>query len=213
MPGGLRQVLIHSEISFLRISVGCEANHFSASLAVATSCRAASMAALASLEGNARCVLRLYRDGTLSLYAALETRSGEILGKTAPRHTSAEFVDFWPKSCLRSLPDARSTSSPTISRLTKREARRRVPGALSPGPHSLYPHLFFVAEPSRDLVRQDPKAGHCPGYFFLRGRSPQKDPSLHSALQQNGHPIRWTYRQPNQTVARSSVTMYQSLHT
>ena len=52
-----------------------------------------------------------------------------------------------------------------------------------------------------------------PGYFFLRGRSPQKDPSLHSALQQNGHPIRWTYRQPNQTVARSSVTMYQSLHT
>ena len=94
MPGGLRQALIHSGISFLRISVGCEANHFSASLAVATSCRAASMAASASLEGNAGCVLRLYRHGTLSLYAALETRSGEILGKTTPRHTSAEFVDF-----------------------------------------------------------------------------------------------------------------------
>jgi len=53
MPGGLRQVLIHSEISFLRLSVGCEANHFSASLGVATSCRAASMGASASLEGNA----------------------------------------------------------------------------------------------------------------------------------------------------------------
>jgi len=35
-----------------------------------------------------------YRHGTLSLYAALETRSGEILGKTAQRHTSAEFVAF-----------------------------------------------------------------------------------------------------------------------
>jgi hypothetical protein len=35
-----------------------------------------------------------YRHGTLSLYAALDTRSGEILGKTAPHHTSAEFVDF-----------------------------------------------------------------------------------------------------------------------
>jgi transposase len=35
-----------------------------------------------------------YRHGTLSLYAALETQSGEVLGKTAPRHTSAEFVDF-----------------------------------------------------------------------------------------------------------------------
>jgi transposase len=35
-----------------------------------------------------------FRHGTLSLYAALETHSGEILGKTAPRHTSSEFVSF-----------------------------------------------------------------------------------------------------------------------
>jgi transposase len=35
-----------------------------------------------------------YRHGTLSLYAALDTRSGEIIGKTAQRHTSTEFVDF-----------------------------------------------------------------------------------------------------------------------
>lgn len=35
-----------------------------------------------------------YRHGTLSLYAALETKSGEVLGKTADRHTSTEFVDF-----------------------------------------------------------------------------------------------------------------------
>src|SRR5215475_7081640 len=35
-----------------------------------------------------------YRHGTLSLYAALDIRSGEILGKTAQRHTSTEFVDF-----------------------------------------------------------------------------------------------------------------------
>jgi transposase len=35
-----------------------------------------------------------FRHGTLSLYAALETQSGQILGKTASRHTSAEFVGF-----------------------------------------------------------------------------------------------------------------------
>ncbi len=35
-----------------------------------------------------------YRHGTLSLYAALETASGEVLGKTANHHTSAEFVAF-----------------------------------------------------------------------------------------------------------------------
>jgi transposase len=35
-----------------------------------------------------------FRHGTLSLYAALNTTSGEVLGKTASRHTSAEFVSF-----------------------------------------------------------------------------------------------------------------------
>jgi len=35
-----------------------------------------------------------FRHGTLSLYAALNTHTGQVLGKTAARHTSAEFVDF-----------------------------------------------------------------------------------------------------------------------
>lgn len=35
-----------------------------------------------------------FRHGTLSLYAALEVASGQVLGKTAARHTSAEFVAF-----------------------------------------------------------------------------------------------------------------------
>ena len=34
------------------------------------------------------------RHGTLSLYAAFNTKTGEVLGRTAPRHTSAEFVAF-----------------------------------------------------------------------------------------------------------------------
>lgn len=35
-----------------------------------------------------------FRHGTLSLYAAFNTKTGEVLGKTAARHTSAEFVSF-----------------------------------------------------------------------------------------------------------------------
>jgi len=34
------------------------------------------------------------RNGTLSLYAALETRTGAVIGKTASKHTSDEFVAF-----------------------------------------------------------------------------------------------------------------------
>lgn len=35
-----------------------------------------------------------YRHGTLSLYAALNTKTGDVLAKTAVRHTSEEFVAF-----------------------------------------------------------------------------------------------------------------------
>ena len=34
------------------------------------------------------------RNGTLSLFAALNTATGEVLGKTASRHTSEQFVGF-----------------------------------------------------------------------------------------------------------------------
>lgn len=35
-----------------------------------------------------------YRHGTLSLYAALDVKTGRVQGKTARRHTSADFVQF-----------------------------------------------------------------------------------------------------------------------
>ena len=38
-----------------------------------------------------------YRHGTLSLYGALNTQTGEVLAKASARHTSAEFVDFLAK--------------------------------------------------------------------------------------------------------------------
>lgn len=44
------------------------------------------------------------RKGTLSLYAAFNTRSGEVLGKTADRHTSQEFVAFLEDLVARQPP-------------------------------------------------------------------------------------------------------------
>lgn len=48
------------------------------------------------------------RNGTLSLYAALNTQTGKVQGKTAARHTSQEFVAF-----LQDLVE-RCTSDPEI---------------------------------------------------------------------------------------------------
>jgi hypothetical protein len=36
------------------------------------------------------------RNGTLSLFAALNTATGEVMGKTAARHTSGQFVGSQP---------------------------------------------------------------------------------------------------------------------
>src|SRR6202051_917119 len=38
--------------------------------------------------------LEYYRHGTLSFYAALDLKTGKVKGKTAKRHTSAEFIAF-----------------------------------------------------------------------------------------------------------------------
>ena len=38
--------------------------------------------------------LEYYRHGTLALYAAFDTKTGEVIGKTAARHTSWQFVAF-----------------------------------------------------------------------------------------------------------------------
>jgi len=60
-----------------------------------------------------------FRHGTLSLYAAFNTKTGEVLGKTAARHTSAEFVAFLNDIVATSRAAKRSTSLPTTSRRTR----------------------------------------------------------------------------------------------
>jgi transposase len=46
-----------------------------------------------------------YRHGTLSLFAALNPQTGEVLGQTAPRHTSKEFVSFLSEVVARQPAD------------------------------------------------------------------------------------------------------------
>jgi transposase len=46
-----------------------------------------------------------YRHGTLSLYAALDVKTGKVHGKTAVRHTSEEFVAFLDEVVALCAPD------------------------------------------------------------------------------------------------------------
>ena len=49
------------------------------------------------------------RHGTLSLYAALNVRTGEVRGKTTARHTSRDFVDLSGKWSPPASPTRSST--------------------------------------------------------------------------------------------------------
>ena len=53
-----------------------------------------------------------------SLYAALEVKTGKVQGKTAKRHTSTEFIDFWSNWCKGKVAKEIHMCS-TISRRTK----------------------------------------------------------------------------------------------
>ena len=64
-----------------------------------------------------------YRHGTLSLFAAFNTRTGDVLGKTAQRHTSAEFVAFLLTSWPINPSVKRSTSSPILGPRTMKKTR------------------------------------------------------------------------------------------
>jgi transposase len=87
----------------------------------------------------------------------------------------------------------------TLSLSAALDTRRGLSGQSSSGPHSFYTHLLFLAQPSRNLLRQNSKACHRSRHLFLRRRSPKKNPSLHPPSQQNCHSdqMELTLRLPN----------------
>jgi transposase len=57
-----------------------------------------------------------YRHGTLSLYAALEVKTGRVEGRTTARHTSAEFIAFLEQPVAKQNGPSRFISCWTTSR-------------------------------------------------------------------------------------------------
>jgi transposase len=89
-----------------------------------------------------------YRHGTLSLYAALDVKTGKVQGKTAARHTSQEFVEF-----LGEMQNLQGSGFP-----------RRPPQRPSP----FHAHLFLLAQSGRDLVRTNRARGDRPRRLYFR---------------------------------------------
>src|SRR4029077_18434207 len=74
-----------------------------------------------------------HRNGTATLFAALDVLTGKAIGQCLPRHRHTEFLKF-----LRHRP--------------RRSRRTGLPRRTPPIPTALHPDLLVVAQPGRTLV-------------------------------------------------------------
>ena len=120
------------------------------------------------------------RNGTLSLFAALNTATGEVLGKTAPRHTSEQFVAFLQRR--RGQPAraaARSTSSATTSAATRPSWSQAFLAEHTQRADPLHAHLLVLAQPGRELVLAHPARRDQPRHLHLGQGPGQEAHALH----------------------------------
>jgi transposase len=127
-----------------------------------------------------------YRHGTLSLYAALNTSTGEIIGQTVPRHTSEAFVDF--------LGDIMATQSP------RREIHVIVDNLSAHKPtYSSWLNQveLWFAKIERDLLAR--------GVFTSVPDLARKIRRYITRYNDDPKPIRWTYSNPAHRITTDSA--------
>jgi transposase len=123
------------------------------------------------------------RHGTLSLYAALETQTGAVLGKTAARHTSDEFVAFLDQ-IVTSQPPTREIH--IIADNLSAHKTSKVTAFLEAHPHvqlhytPTYASWLNQVELWFAKVRRGPAR---PRHLHVGGRSGAQAPSFHHQIQ------------------------------
>lgn len=150
------------------------------------------------------------RHGTLSLYAALNTETGEVLGKTVARHTSAAFVAFLSQIVAH---QPRSREIHVIVDNLSAHKTEQVRDFLANHPRV---HIHYTPTYSSWLNQVELWFSKIARDVIARGifKSP-KDLSrklMRYIRQYNTEPkpIKWTYRNPNHRIpsTKSRVTAH-----
>jgi transposase len=147
-----------------------------------------------------------YRHGTLSLYAALNTRTGEIVGQTVPRHTSDAFIEFL-QDIVATQPRRREIHV-IVDNLSAHKTKR-VQAFLEVHPRV---HLHFTptysswlnqvelwfAKIERDLLAR--------GIFTSIPDLARKIRRYIKRYNEDPKPIRWTYNTPAHRITTDSAS-------
>lgn len=141
------------------------------------------------------------RHGTLSLYAALETQSGLVLGKTAERHTSDEFVAFL-EQIVRSQPAAREIHIIADNLSAHKTTKVTDFLAAHPNVHLHYTPTYaswlnqvelWFAKVKRDLLAR--------GIFTSVADLARKLRRFITKYNERAKPVRWAYADPARRIA------------
>ena len=141
-----------------------------------------------------------YRHGTLSLYAALNTASGAVLGKTTARHTSAEFVAFLQDLVL-AQPAGQQIHLIVDNLSAHKTAQVREFLTAHPQVHIHYTPTYsswlnqveiWFSKIQRDLIAR--------GIFTSRGDLGRKIMRYIRQYNRQARPFKWTYRNPSNRI-------------
>jgi transposase len=146
-----------------------------------------------------------YRHGTLSLYAALEITTGKVEGKTARRHTSAEFIDFltelvakakWAREIHIVLDNLSAHKTKAVEAFLKDNPKVRF--HFTPTYSSWLNQVeIWFGKIQRDVIAR--------GVFTSVADLGRKLRKYIRAYSKSAKPFRWTYTDPTRRV-RSSGT-------
>src|SRR6201987_3194922 len=147
-----------------------------------------------------------YRHRTLSLYAALNTRNGAVLGKTAARHTSQEFVAFLAELVAN---QPRGQEIHLIADNLSAHKTARVQQFLAAHPKV---HLHYTPTYSSWLNQVENWFARIEREVIARGVFTSVTDLARKLMRYIRHynrapkPIKWTYRDPSQRISFETIS-------
>ena len=147
-----------------------------------------------------------YRHGTLSLYAALEVKTGKVEGKTARRHTSAEFIAFltqllsktrWAKEIHIVLDNLSAHKTKAVEEFLAQHPKVRFHFTPTYSSWLNQVELWF-AKIQRDVISR--------GVFTSVADLARKLRKYIEAYAKSAKPFRWTYTDPQKRIRINEIT-------
>jgi transposase len=146
------------------------------------------------------------RHGTLSLYAALDVKTGRVEGKTAKRHTSAEFIAFlnqllsrarWAKQIHIVLDNLSAHKTKAVEEFLAQHPK--VHFHFTPTYSSWLNQVeLWFAKIQRDVIRR--------GVFTSVADLARKLRKYIAAYARSARPFRWTYTDPRKRIHINEIT-------